>query len=202
MIKAVAFDYGDVIELHEGGSFLELAADGLGVPLDEFKKVYFQYNHLANVDNTSWYDMFGKVLSTFNISKEKEEEIVSKLRERNSNGKINTDLVALFPKLRQLGLKVGILSNSSSALRERLNQNGVAELVDVSVISGEIGFQKPHKEAFQVLFEKLNIKPEEVIFVDDSTKSLEKAVEIGFIPVLFKNNEQLVADLRTAGISI
>lgn len=72
----------------------------------------------------------------------------------------------------------------------------------MAVISGEIGFQKPHKEAFQVLFEKLDLQPEEVVFVDDSTRSLEKAAEIGYIPILFKNNEQLKADLITAGISL
>ncbi|MCR4311525.1 MAG: HAD-IA family hydrolase [Candidatus Taylorbacteria bacterium] len=201
MIKAVAFDYGDVIELHEGGGVLTSTAELLGVPVDEFRKVYFEHNHLANVNNLNWYEMFNKVLSTFNVNKEKEKEILSMLEERNSKRKINIDLVAMFPKLRQLGFKVGILSNSASGLRKRLNQNGIAELADVIVISGEIGFQKPHKEAFQVLFEKLNLKPEEVIFVDDTSKSLEKAHEIGYVPILFKNNEQLKADLITAGVS-
>lgn len=201
-IKAVVFDYGDVIELHEGDSPLKVAAKILGVPLSEFRNVYFGHNHLANVENHSWYDMFNKVLSTFNISKEKEAEVMLMLQKRRSGRKMNTGLVVLFPKLRQLGLKIGILSNSNSELREKLNQNGLAELVDVVVISGEIGFQKPHKEAFQVLFERLNLRPEEVIFIDDSTKSLEKAGEIGYIPILFKNNEQLIADLKTFGVSL
>ncbi|MDP2655777.1 MAG: HAD-IA family hydrolase [bacterium] len=201
-IKAVVFDYGDVIELHEGGGALRNTAELIDVPLAEFRNAYFQHNHLANAENLNWYDMFRKVLSTFNVSKEKEAEVMSMVRERELKTKINTDLVALFPKLQQLGLKVGILSNSTSRLRERLNQNGIAKLVDVVVISGEIGFQKPHKEAFQVLFEKLNLLPQEVIFVDDSTRSLEKAAEIGYVPILFKNNEQLKVDLITAGVSL
>jgi len=75
-------------------------------------------------------------------------------------------------------------------------------LPDVLVISGEIGFQKPHKEAFQILFEKLKLQPEEVVFIDDTPRSLEKADEIGYIPILFKNNEQLKADLRSMGINL
>ena len=201
-IKAVVFDYGDVIELHGGGSPSKMASEMLGIPHSEFRNVYFQHNHLANVENHDWYDMFSKVLSTFNISKEKEVEVMSMLQEHRSKMRINAGVVALFPKLQQLGLRIGILSNSNSELRERLDQNGLAELVDVVVISGEIGFQKPHKEAFQVLFEKLNLRPKEVIFVDDSTKSLEKAGEIGYMPILFKNNEQLKADLITAGVSL
>ncbi len=201
-IKAVVFDYGDVIELHEGDSPLKIASKLLDISHSEFRNAYFRHNHLANVENHNWYDMFSKVLSAFNISKEKETEVMSMLQERHSKMKINADLVALFPTLRQQGLKIGILSNSNSELREKLNQNGLAKLVDVVVISGEIGFQKPHTEAFQVLFEKLNLRPEEVIFVDDSTRSLEKAGEIGYVPILFKNNEQLIADLKTFGVSL
>ncbi|MGD0328189.1 MAG: HAD-IA family hydrolase [Minisyncoccia bacterium] len=202
MIKAIVFDFGGVIELYENEGALKSTAKLLGVPHDEFKNVYFQHNHLANVMNLDWYEMFRKVLSVFNVSTEKENEIISMVRAHHSEGKINTGLIALFPKLRQLGLKIGILSNATSELREKLNLNGIAELVDVIVISGEIGFQKPHKEAFQVLFEKLDLQPEEVIFIDDSSRSLEKASEIGYVSVLFKNNEQLVADLKNIGISL
>lgn len=201
-IKAVVFDFGGVIELYENEGPLKEAAESLGVPLAELRQVYFQHNHLANTGNLNWYEMFSKVLSFFNISKEKEDEIISMLRTHHSEGEINTDLVALFPKLRQQGLQVGIFSNATLELRGRLDENGIAKLVDTVVISGEIGFQKPHKEAFQVLFEKLNLQPEEVVFVDDSAKSLEKAGEIGYVPILFKNNEQLIADLKNVGISL
>jgi HAD superfamily hydrolase (TIGR01509 family) len=110
------------------------------------------------------------------------------------------ELLSLFPVLRKQGLKVGIFSNSGAKLRERLHAEGIAELADVVVISGEIGFQKPHKEAFDVLFERLNLRPEEIVFIDDSTKSLEKAYEIGYVPILFKGNEQLKITLKELGI--
>ncbi len=110
--------------------------------------------------------------------------------------------MSLFPILKQQGLKVGIFSNNTSKLRTKLNVNGIIKLVDELVVSSEIGFQKPHKEAFQVLFEKLKLLPEEVIFIDDSPKSLEKASEIGYIPILFKNNDQLKVDLRKLGIFV
>ncbi len=67
-------------------------------------------------------------------------------------------------------------------------------------ISGEIGFQKPHKEAFEVLFTRLGVRSNETVFIDDSPKSLEKAKEIGYIPVLYKNNDQLKTDLSKLGI--
>jgi|SRR3989338_900453 len=201
-IKAVVFDFGGVIELNEGGNILKSIAELLDVPIDDFRNVYFQHNHLANVENMSWGEMIIKVVSVFDNSKEKKAQVISMLKDRSSKNKINTELLSLFSVLRRQGLKVGILSNASSKLRERLNTEGIAKLVDEIVISGEIGFQKPHKEAFELLFEKLKLRPGEVIFVDDTTKSLEKAHEIGYIPVLFKSNVQLKIDLRKFGIAL
>ena len=117
-------------------------------------------------------------------------------------GGLNTELLSYLPQLKKLGLKTGIFSNANSILRERLRELDLLDVSDILVISGEIGFQKPHKEAFQVLFEKLELKPEEVVFVDDSPENLRKADEIGYIPILYKSNEQLKADLKALGIEI
>ena len=117
-------------------------------------------------------------------------------------GGLNTELLSYLPQLKKLGLKTGIFSNANSILRERLRELDLLDVSDILVISGEIGFQKPHKEAFQVLFEKLELKPEEVVFVDDSPENLKKADEIGYIPILYKSNEQLKADLKALGIEI
>ncbi|MDO8552668.1 MAG: HAD-IA family hydrolase [bacterium] len=115
-------------------------------------------------------------------------------------GSINSELVSYFPKLKALGLKTGIFSNANSLLRTRLNEFGLEDLPDALVLSGEIGYQKPHKEAFRVLFEKLELRPEEVVFIDDSAENLAKANEIGYVPILFKDNEQVKGELQKLGI--
>lgn len=115
---------------------------------------------------------------------------------RASSRKLNSELVAMFPELRQKGFKLAILSNNTTELREKLVAQGIMPLMDEIIISAEVGFQKPHKEVFEVLFNKLNVKPEEVVFIDDSKKSLEKAAEIGYTPIQFKDNEQLKGDLE------
>ncbi len=202
-IKAIGFDFGGVIEYQGTRSLMKDVADLLGVSLLDLRHVFFQHNHLANVEGWRFEDMFAKVVSFFNPSKEIEEKVRAMLRDSDSKSQINTELLKLFPILKKDGLKIGILSNSTSSyLMGKLKPNGIVEMVDEIVASSEIGFQKPHKEAFQVLFEKLQSLPEETIFVDDSSKSLEKAEEIGYAPILFKNNEQLVEDLKKFGIFV
>jgi epoxide hydrolase-like predicted phosphatase len=201
-IKAIVFDFGGVIELNEGGNLTKSIAELIGVPFKEFRRVYFKYNHLSHVENMGWEDMVVKVVATFDTSSETECKVRSLVCGYSQKRKINTELLALFPVLKKLGLKVGILSNSTSDLRQRLHEEKIIDMVDEVIISAEIGFQKPDKEAFRVAFEKLHIKPEEMVFVDDTVKSLEKSAEIGYVPILFKNNEQLKSDLRNIGIPL
>jgi HAD superfamily hydrolase (TIGR01509 family) len=87
-------------------------------------------------------------------------------------------------------------------LREQLNNTNIIEYVHEVVISAEIGFQKPSKEAFAILFQKLNVLPEVVVFIDDAPKSLETAGEIGYTPILFEGNSKLKDDLKNLGISL
>jgi putative hydrolase of the HAD superfamily len=200
-IKAVCFDFGGVIELN-GRDIIKDIAELLGIPLIKLREEYFKHNHLTNVGNMSWEDMVIKIVSIFDNTQKTKETVLAMIEKFQSAKKINSDLVAIFPMLQQQGLKVAIFSNNNSGLREKLTENGIIKLVDEVIISSEIGFQKPHKEAFQVLFEKLGVRPEEVVFVDDTPKSLEKADEIGYTPILFKNNEQLKADLQNLGIKL
>ncbi len=199
-IKAVVFDYSGVIEFFGGGSVMGIIAELLAVPIEKFREVYFKHNHLSNVGNEKWEDVFLKVTSFFDSGKEKEGEVKEILENEKSGRKINAELIALFPKIKKIGLKLGILSNNTTAIRKRLDELGITNSVDAVVISGEVGFQKPHKEIFEIMFEKLGVEAEEVVFIDDSRKSLEKATEIGFTPILFKNNEQLKAALMALGI--
>jgi putative hydrolase of the HAD superfamily len=203
-IKAIVFDVGGVLRLSggKGMNVLERIADMIDVPSDEFKKAYWERNQLSNVENMPWEDMIAKVVEVFDHSSETKKRVRKFVRDYEASRKTNKELIDLFPKLHALGLKIGILSNATTQLRKWLEDEGITPFADVVIISGEIGYQKPHKEAFNILFERLELAPGQVIFVDDSAKSLEKADEIGYIPILFKNNEQLRNDLKKLGIAL
>lgn len=199
-IKAVVFDFGGVIEIWGSGSILTAIAESIGVPAKDFREECFRQNHLSNVGNIAWEEMMLKVVESFTDSSEARAKTIGIIEEFQSRKEINAELLSWFPILRANGYKVAILSNATSQLKVRLQKLGIDALVDEAVVSGEIGFQKPHAEAFHVLFERLGVHPEEVVFIDDASKSLEKATEIGYVPILFRNNEQLKTDLRSLRI--
>lgn len=199
---AIVFDFGGVIELRDGPDLLSDIASAIGVPVTNFKSEYFKQNHKSNIQNIPWEHMILDVVSVFDTSEEAKQKTIFLREKYMARKSINTELVSFFPRLRSAGYQVAILSNATSGLRDKLKENGIAQLVDEIVISGEIGFQKPHREVFDILFRKLAVKPEEVIFIDDASKSLEKAGEIGYTPILFKDNETLFLALNQLGIHV
>ena len=151
--QAVIFDFGGVIELNSTRDILEEIAEILHISPEKLKETYFKYNHLSNVHNMRWEDMIMEVIRVFDKNAATEDRVRTLLREDAAKKKVNTELLELFPVLRREGYKVAILSNNTSDLRKLLEEKGITPLVDEIVISGEIGFQKPHKEAFDVAFE-------------------------------------------------
>ncbi len=56
------------------------------------------------------------------------------------------------------------------------------------IVSGAVHMRKPDKEIFLHTLEKLGVKPDECIFVDNSVKNLLVAEEIGIRTVLFNRD--------------
>ena len=96
-------------------------------------------------------------------------------------------------QLRELKKQYGIymLSNTNSIMwhsriAEDFRQEGVEreDYFDGIVTSFEAKSIKPDAKIFHAVGEKLGIKPEETLFLDDSQKNLDAAAELGFQTLL------------------
>ncbi len=84
----------------------------------------------------------------------------------------------LFPGaldcLAKLGciIKLGIITNGFvDVQREKLEKTGLAELVDVVLISEEIGKIKPHPDVFRLALDRLGVTADEALYIGDSYAS-------------------------------
>ena len=96
-------------------------------------------------------------------------------------------------QLRELKKQYGIymLSNTNSIMwhsriAEDFRQEGLEreDYFDGIVTSYEAKSIKPDAKIFHTVVEKLGIKPEETLFLDDSQKNLDAAAELGFQTLL------------------
>jgi putative hydrolase of the HAD superfamily len=194
MIKGIVFDYGGVIKINDEDLFSNIAKY-LNISREEFSREYFSLNHLFNTQDKSYEDVITLIISKFNDSKEAKDYILNLMKENHSKYHLNDELINTIKDLKNKDYKIALLSNNSIKLKEKLIEDGISDIFDVVIISAEVGCQKPQPEIFDILFNKLELKPNEVVFIDDTLKSLEGADMIGYIPILYKDNETFKSEL-------
>jgi len=84
--------------------------------------------------------------------------------------------------------RLGLLSNFTHppALREIVDTLGLFADLDVVLISGELGYRKPHPLVFQRLLRELGVRKDQMLYVgDDPYSDIDGAREAGITPVWF-----------------
>jgi epoxide hydrolase-like predicted phosphatase len=119
--------------------------------------------------------------------------------------KLDTNLADLIKKLKQKGFKIALLSNANHSLFERkiyTTYPDFKNLFDEIVISSYIKIVKPDKEIYLHALQKINSKPEESIFIDDSEKNIEGAEKVGIKGFLYTDCKSFSDYVRSLGINL
>ncbi len=81
---------------------------------------------------------------------------------------------------------IACLSNDIAQWSLKLRRHfRLEQWISTWVISGDVGYRKPSAEIYLALIRQLNVKPQQIIFVDDRSKNLDAAKSLGFNTVLF-----------------
>jgi putative hydrolase of the HAD superfamily len=97
-------------------------------------------------------------------------------------------------RARAQGVRTGLISNSMGA--GRYDRSIFPELFDGIVISGEEGMHKPQPEIFRLGAERIELPPEECVFVDDLRENCEGAEAVGMTAVLHRGADSTVPRLE------
>jgi putative hydrolase of the HAD superfamily len=187
MIQAVFFDVGNTLlyphpsvsevcrqVLAEAGHVHDLSAIDALMPLvDEY------YEDRYRTDDTFWTDeaetsqvwvgMYSLLCRRLGIADEP-ERIASRVYEefgRADRWRAYDDVEPAIRRLRERGLKVGIISNWDRRLGSLLDGLGLGELLDTVVVSADVGLRKPDPRIFELACARLEIEPAEAAHVGD-----------------------------------
>ncbi|MDG4785551.1 HAD-IA family hydrolase [Micromonospora sp. WMMD1102] len=90
-------------------------------------------------------------------------------------GSVDPDVLGFVREVRAAGIRVGLASNATDLLDADLALLGLTDEVDVVVNSSTLGVAKPAKEYFQQACLAVGVPPAQVLFVDDSDRSVRGA---------------------------
>ena len=90
----------------------------------------------------------------------------------------------MLDELKRRGIKIGLITNTFSDERDMIRSSRLFPYFDEAIISYEQGIRKPDPEIYQCMIERLNLKPEECLYVGDGgSRELYGAKEAGMRPL-------------------
>jgi 2-haloacid dehalogenase len=73
---------------------------------------------------------------------------------------------------------------------------------DGKVVSGEEKTRKPFLDIYEMVINRYNVDPASAVYIDDNTRNLVPARELGMAAIHFKNPAQLREDLKALGVKL
>jgi putative hydrolase of the HAD superfamily len=102
-----------------------------------------------------------------------------------ANYRLFDDALPVLAKLRDAGLRLGLISNFEEWLERLLEHLDVTDFFEVRVISGVEGMEKPDPKIFRLALERMGVAPEHAAYVGDNvTYDVEPAAALGMTGVL------------------
>lgn len=110
-------------------------------------------------------------------------------------GELNGELAKFFNGLRPR-YRTALLSNSFVGARRREQERyHFDEMADLIIYSHEEGIAKPDPRIFELTCTRLDVRPEEMVFLDDAEPNVAAACKLGIHAILFRNTAQAIADI-------
>jgi epoxide hydrolase-like predicted phosphatase len=102
---------------------------------------------------------------------------------------------------RRAGVRTALLSNSWGGGRP--DRAALGPIFDADVISGEVGLRKPDPRIYALAAERMGLRPEQVVFVDDLPGNLKPARELGMTTLHHRGAGETVPELeRLLGVAL
>jgi HAD superfamily hydrolase (TIGR01509 family) len=201
VLEAVLFDWGDTLmefayapELVAAGHRAGLAAigrEGLPELTDHFREEYEPlFWAPGTIEEIEYPQLVRRLLGDFGIALD-DGELDRFLEAEHDAWEPARRLAAtthpLLEALRERGLKLGLVSNAFDPgwlLHRDLEHLGLAQRLDFSVFSSEVGMRKPHPAIFERALEALGVAPENALFVGDRLfEDIRGSAELGMTTV-------------------
>ncbi|WP_409236501.1 HAD family hydrolase [Streptomyces sp. PA5.6] len=101
--------------------------------------------------------------------------------------------IALVAALRAEGRRVGLLSNSFGD--HCYDGFDLPAMFDAVTVSGDIGVRKPSRRAYAIACERLGVRPEDTVMVDDLPQNIVAAERLGIAGVVHRDATTTAAEL-------
>ena len=198
MIEAVLFDFGGVILSSPFEAFAAYEKE-IGLPTDTIRKI-----NATDHDSNAWAQFERREVSTEEFVLLFEEEALALGYELDAqrileglHGSLRPSMVEALSKCSSK-FKTAMLTNNITPMGEQdLDEDvqKVVEIFDLLIESSIEGCRKPEEKFYEVACERLDVKPENCVFLDDLGINLKPARAMGMTTIKVIDPEDAIKEL-------
>ena len=199
IIKAVIFDLDGVYFSKSTKEFLDVISSKFNVDRENVSKIYLKSNQIkeykkGKIEGEVFWSYF---LNELNINSTL-EEIIEILKQ---SYEVNPLAKKLLKSLKEQDIKTIICTNNFKERIEVLDgEYNFVKDFDFAIFSYDFGTLKP--ALLEKVIEKSNLKPEEILLLDDKPENILGAEKIGMKAKLCNNPKELENHLAKFGVNI
>ncbi len=173
MIKAIIFDCFGVVYIDNFAEVYEFFGGNLAKDKEFLEETFFNASK-GNIDSG-----LGVICKHLGIKvdhwRQKQKVVMG----------FNTELLDYIKEIRPL-YKVGMLSNiGKKGLSYSMDYSVLEEYFDDIVESAKIGFAKPEARAYEIVADRLGVRLDECLFIDDRQPYITGAIHVGMKTILY-----------------
>jgi len=201
MIRAIIFDYGNVISRVDNWLFLERISAFCDTSPAELHRMIYEQSGLPVQYETGQItsdEFYGKISELCRLNMKRPDFI------KAFTGIFTTieETTRLLRKLKA-HYKLALLSNTNEwDFEHEIRKHESFHLFDTVTLSFVVKEMKPGRKIFLDALVKLNLTPEECIYIDDIREYADAAHAIGIVGIHYVSHEQLLDALRIRDIRI
>lgn len=193
-IKAVIFDFGNVISKTQPNTCFYDMAEMTGIPYEVFFQAMGPARSFFDSGEINAAALYSRVLKDNGYFLQAEDKkLCSKLGDMDlsSWNDINEEVSDWAINLQAQGYKLGILSNMPAEFLDRYKADIVPFVkADYAVFSCNVHIIKPDLRIYKIALDGLGVKAYEAVFFDDLPANIDAAESLGINGILWENFNQ------------
>ncbi len=191
MTEVIAIDYGGVLGTEADAwntTFREVISVS-GLTLDEMDKIWKKHWPKLKIGS-------GDIMDYWRDAAKKEDLDPEKLREIYNNSiTIDKEMLTLIQSLKAKNRLVILSNDTVDWMNAKKRMFGLEDIFEKIYCSGDIGMAKPDNKIFDYVLNDLNIRPEELLFIDNQNNNINAADKMGIKTILFTDSKSLISSL-------
>lgn len=139
--------------------------------VDEHMAYEHRLRDIAYFANVTYEQIYNDAIALYKDNKKGDLELAKQLNVKIPKWYIEDEILykdsSTCLEILSAKYKIGIIANQSLGTKERLEQHGILQYINLVIASAEEGFSKPDSRIFQIALDRSGCEPQKAIMIGD-----------------------------------